>query len=173
MLAGIFNGLPTMSSGVDRNRVALAMFENNQGLCRALGDFDRVGLTSEQIGIAGRASVMTAFIEAYHAGNTMSACAKYLISGITPLAVMVGEERLLASGGPLWPSLRCFGTLPGDALVSARWMAPKLQDELATHIANRAILLGVCAASADQQKSCTQTLLQHSTHRVHTHEFDL
>ena len=160
-----------MSSRVDRNRVALAMFESNHGLCRALGDFDSAGLAPEQMGVAGRASAISTLIEDFHAGTTRPAGVKHLIGGIAPLAVLVGQERLLASAGPFWPSLQCFGTSPDDSLVSARWMTPRLRDELATHIVNGAILLGVRAASADQQKTCTQTLLQHSTHRVHTHEF--
>jgi hypothetical protein len=170
-LAGTFNGFSPMSSGADRNRVALAMFESNQSLWRALGDFDNAGLAPEQLGVAGRASAISALVQAFHAGTSRPAHVQHLISGIAPLAVMAGQERLLASAGPLWPSLQCFGTMPDDALVCARWMTPRMRDELATHIVNGAILLGVRAASADQQKTCTQTLLQHSIHRVHTHEF--
>jgi hypothetical protein len=170
-LAGTFNGFSPMSSGADRNRVALAMFESNQSLCQALGDFDNAGLAPEQMGVAGRASAISALVQAFQAGAKRPVRVTHLISGIAPLAVKVGQEKLLASGGPLWPSLQFFGSLPDDALVSARWMTPLLREELGAHLINGAILLGVRAASADQQKTCTHTLLQHSTHRVHTHEF--
>jgi hypothetical protein len=171
MLAGPFNGFSPMSSGAYRNRVALAMFENNQCLCRALEHFDNAGLAPEQMGVAGRASAVSAHVQVFYAGTTMPARVEHLINGIAPLAAMVGQERLRASASPLWPSLQCFGTLPDDALVSARWMIPRLRDELATHIVNGVIFFGSRAASADQQKTRTQTLLQHSNHRVHTHEF--
>jgi hypothetical protein len=173
MLAGRGNGVTNMSTSADRNRVALAMFQSSQNLCRALGDFDKAGLASQQMGLAGRASAMSDFIRSFHASETKLASAEQLIGSIEPLAMTAGQEGILASGGPLWPALQCFGTAPSDALVSARWMEPRLRDELTAHINNGAILFGVRAASVDQQKICTHILLQHSSHRVHTHEFNL
>jgi hypothetical protein len=160
-----------MSSGVERNRVALAMFENNHNLCRALEDFDSAGLAPDQMGVAGHASAISALVQAFHAGATRPKPIADLLRGVQPLALNVGHEKLVASSGPLWPALKCFGRVPDEPLVVAAWMAPRLRDELATHITNGAVLFCVRAASADQQKTCTQTLLQHSTHRVHTHEF--
>ena len=171
MSSGHENGFSPMSSGVDRNRVALAMFVSNQSLCLALSDLNRAGLPSEQMGIAGRATAMAALVEAFHTGSARPSGVEQLIRGIQPLPVMAGPERLLASDGPLWPTLKCFGTVPDAPLVVALWMPPRLRDELAAYIIDGAALLGVRAASVDQHKTCTQTLLQHSTHRVHTHEF--
>ena len=160
-----------MNTGTDRNRVALAVFENSQSICRALSDLDGAGLPPEQMGVAGRASAMSALVAAFHTSWARPSGVEQLICQIQPLAVMAGPERLLASDGPLWPALQCFGSVPGDVLVSACWMSPRLRDEIAAHIINGAALLGVRAASVDQQKTCTQTLLQHSTYRVHTFEF--
>jgi hypothetical protein len=171
MPAGPYGGFLLMSSGVDRNRVALAMFENNQSLCRALGDFDSAGLVPDQMGVAGRASAISALVHAFHAGTARPKPIAGLLQGVQPLALDVGREKLVASSGPLWPALRCFGIAHNEPLVVAPWMAPRLRDELVAHLTNGAVLFGVRPASADQQKTCTQTLLQHSTHRVHTHEF--
>jgi hypothetical protein len=171
MLAGPFSGFLPMSSGVDRNRVALTMFENNQSLCRALADFDISGLAPDQMGIAGRASAISALVRVFHAGAARPIPIEGLLHGVIPLARNVGHEKLVASSGPLWSTLKCFGIASDEPLVVAPWMVPRLRDELAGHIKNGAILFGVRAAFADQQKTCTQTLLQHSTHRVHSYEF--
>ncbi len=114
---------------------------------------------------------MSALVQAFNAGVVKPARLEQLVLGLQPLAGMAGSERLVASGGPLWPSLQCFGTSPEHDLVNAYWMAPRIRDELSAHLVNGAVLLGVRATTADQQKTCTQTLLQHSTHRVHTLEF--
>ena len=171
ILAGSFCGFSAMSNGADRNRVALAMFESNQSLCRVLGDFDNTGLSHHQMGVAGRASAIAALIEVFEAFSQRPKPVEDLLRGVQPLALDVGHERLVASSGPLWPTLRCFGSAPYEPLIVAPWMAPRLRNELTAHIANGAVLFGVRAVSADQQKTCTKTLLQHSSHRVHTHEF--
>jgi hypothetical protein len=173
MLAGPFNGFSPMSSGADRNRVALAMFENNQSLGRAFGEFDRVGLPSDQMGLAGRASAIAAFQQYLEGNQTRSASAQQLIRAVEPLGGSVGDERVFASSGSLWPALRCFGTVPGDALITACWLARRYRDEIAASITHGAVLFGLRATSVNQQKTCTQILLQHSSHRVHTHEFNL
>ncbi len=160
-----------MRGGADRKRVAFALFENSQRLCRVLGDFETAGFNAQQMGVAGRASAISAFAKVLHANMSRPARADHLISELVPLSVVANEEKLVASGGPFWPTLQCFGIRPEDDLVSAPWMTPRLRDELAAHIIDGAILFGIRAATVEQHKVSTQNLLQHSTHRVHTHEF--
>jgi hypothetical protein len=170
---------PLMTTGTERNRVAMAMFESTQCLCQdlsedlcgGLGDFDQAGFAGDQMGVAGVASATSALVQSTNGRTPKSAHFERLISGFKVPVMATGQAGILASAGPLWPALQCFGTAPGDPLVMARWIALRSGDEFAAHIGTGVILFGVRATSAGQKKSCTHIPLQHRPHRVYTREF--
>ncbi len=161
-----------MTKAADRSRNCVAIFDTFPDLCRAFDDFDAVALPSGQIGLAGRASTVTGLKHYLGQGRVKILSADRALFAIAPVGIDVGEEKLLATGGGLWPTLQFFGTRPGEELIAARWIAPHNRDELTTHIINGAVLVSVRAATADLHRKCTQILLQHSSNRVHTHEFN-
>lgn len=154
-----------------RIRVALAAFDRGSDLCPALASLDDVKFDPAQLGIAARASSFSRLRSQHVAGTLSGASASQLICGSVPLSLTVAHEPVLISAGPLWPTLACFGTSQGELLVTATWMAAALREDVIRHLANGAILLGVTAKSAEQQRTATQILLNHSSHRVHTLDF--
>ena len=68
---------------------------------------------------------------------------------------------------------RCLGAATAEALITANWMTLKLRDDLTQDIRKGAVVLGVSANDFDQRRQSTRILLQHSSHRVQTHEFIL
>jgi len=48
-----------------------------------------------------------------------------------------------------------------------------LRNDLTSYIRNGAVVLGVSSNTLDQQRQSTRVLLEHSSHRVQTHEFTL
>jgi hypothetical protein len=174
---GTWNEMRAMATMVHRTRLALAAFDDGHGLCQALRRLDDAGLAADQLGLAGRASVAAALAGA--CDTTISETSRQGVRGtgvsvaFEPLAMALGNEAVVISGGPFWRDLKCFGTRPDDALVIAAWMAPQLRQELAAHIDGGAMLLGVRALDLSQQKRSTQILLELSSYRVHTHEFNL
>jgi hypothetical protein len=160
-----------MTLATDRVRVTLAVFDQASDLAPALIGLDQAGFESAQLGIAARASIFAVLRDAHVDGSLNAANALGLVYGSSPIGFTALQEPVRVSAGPFWPTLKCFGALPGTPLLTAPWMAPQLRDDLAQHIANGAILLGVGATSLDQQRTATQILLRHSSHRVHTHDF--
>ncbi len=155
----------------DRVRLTMAPFNRGADLCPALQDLERAMFKMTQFGIAARDSVFSKLKQQYVAGTLKAASVAELVCGSAPLDVSIAHEPVRISAGSMWPSLACFGSSQGEPLVAASWMAPHLRDELTRHLAKGAILLGVTAATAEQQKMATQILLNHSSHRVHTHDF--
>ena len=160
-----------MVYGNDRNRVAMTVFENGPSLCRLLSDFDTAGLAAEQMGFAGRSSAISDLLQACEVDKHTTERIGVFLRETEQLALIVGDEKLVISRGSLWPTLRCFANAPGEPLLAAQLMTARFRDELTAYIVKGAILFGVRTVSIDQQRSCTRTLLQHSTHRVHTLEF--
>lgn len=156
---------------VGRTRVALAAFDRGTDLCPALIGLDQAGFDSAQLGIAARESIFATLKSQYIAGSLNATSAPRLVCGSSPLDPTTVQEPVRISAGHFWPTLKCFGSMPHEPLLTAPWMPPQLRDELARHIAQGAILLGVGAGSPEQQRTATQILLTHSSHRVQTHDF--
>ena len=85
----------------------------------------------------------------------------------------LGGDQVAVTRGSLWQCLSSFAAGADDEFITAHWMAPKLRDDLATYIRAGAVVLGVSANTINQQRESTRVLLQHSSHRVQTHEFTL
>lgn len=170
-LAGLNFRTPGMGADVGKHRIALAAFDPRRTLSCALVDLETEGLGCEQLGLAGRASVMQSlpFCPCFAAGDR-SEFAR-LCHCVTPAGVRIGDETLMTSNGRFWSALSMFGATAAETPCAAPWMAPQLGTELAAHIAGGAVLLGVEARTASQQQRCTRILLTHSPYRVHTHEF--
>lgn len=171
MLVGDINGGGRMANDINRTRVALALFDRGIDLAPALRGLEAAGFDGGQLGIAARASRFVSLKTDYAAGVLSARIAAPLICGSTLLGAGALDDPVRISTGTFWPALRCFGADSGSPLVSAPWMAPRLRDELSRHLTDGAILLGVGAVSPEQQRSATQLLLNHSSHRVHTHDF--
>lgn len=170
--AGDPQGEREMVNVPDRVRLAMAPFNSGADLCPALQDLERAMFKVAQLGIAARHSVFSK-LKQYVAGTLKAANVAQLVCGSGPLGVSIAHEPVRISAGPLWPALACFGSSQDQPLIAASWMAPQLREELARHLAKGAILLGVGAATVEQQKTATQILLNHCAHRVHTHDFRL
>ncbi len=177
-----------MALGVHRTRIALATFDAGRGLGAALAHLKRAGLLRTQMGIAARASVVAALARDAPIVALGTDDVAPLFVELARLPVVLGSENfatenvstenlnrdsILVSGWAFWQRLGAFNTGAAEPLVTAPWMAPQLRLEVADRIRLGAALLGVSAVDLDQQKLCTQILLDHSSHRVHTHEFVL
>ena len=158
-----------MSLNSNRNRIALALFDEGASLCRALSELMITGVTVDQLGVAGPSSAIHRL--AHQLDNLASNEIKILISEMQILRRDDGGEKLVVWRGPLWSTLHFFTDAASEPVAIAPWMDPRLRDELIAHINGGCILLGLRTSSIQQQKACTQLLLQHCRHRVRTYEF--
>lgn len=147
---------------VGRLRIALAAFDDGERLRAALNALSKANVADTQKGVAARRPQIESLLRA-----------AIPLGRLTTVPFTANGDETLASDGPFWSALNFFAKAAGQPLIVAPWMAPRLRDELCRHISDGATLLGARATTTEQQKQCTQILLNCSSHRVHTHEFTL
>ncbi len=162
-----------MAKGADKKRLAIAVFDRGDCLCRALADLGGVGITREQLGIAALAPTLVRLQNG--AWCVGSACGDIAdaVARVETTPARVDDQFVVVTRNSLWQKLQCFGAAASEALITANWMTLKLRNDLTDHIRKGAVVLGVSANDFDQQRQSTRILLQHSSHRVQTHEFTL
>ena len=81
------------------------------------------------------------------------------------------RDLVVMSRNSLWQKIADLPEATSDELIAAAWMSQELRADLARHIRDGAVVLGVNAQTSDQQRQSTRVLLKHSSFRVQTHEF--
>jgi hypothetical protein len=162
-----------MAKGADKTRLrlAIAVFDGGECLCRALADLGLVGFVREQVGIAALASTLLGLRQGPSCVGSQCGDVVDAIAQVEKTPTKVNNEFVVVTRDSLWQRLGCFSAATAEALITANWMTLKLRDDLTGYIRKGAIVLGVSANDLNQQRQSTRILLQHSSHRVQTHEF--
>ena len=162
-----------MSKGVSKTRLAIAVFDRGECLCRALADLDVAGFKRDQRGIAAVAPTLIRLQNgAWCAGSACGVVADVIVE-VETTPTRVDDEFVVVTRNSIWQKLQCFGSASSEALITANWMTLQLREDLTEYVRKGAVVLGVSASDFDQQRQSTRILLKHSSHRVQTHEFIL
>jgi hypothetical protein len=151
--------------GTERARLTLATFDCGQRLALALNELSDCQLGRDHIGLAALESAIPRI--------TTIAPPCPLLTDLTSHIARSTYSRLVTTSAPFWQRFACFGSHIGDPLVVARWMPPRLRDELTGRIVSGAVVLGVAPVTLSQQTLSARIMLAHSSARVQTHEFSL
>ena len=162
-----------MGPGAVKTRFAIAAFDNGENLLEALAELMERGFERQQIGIVARASVLVNMERNVELGQPNYTGAASIIGDVESTSARIDDDVILVTRNSFWQSVSSFLFQASDGLAAAHWMTPQLRDDLAGYIRNGAIILGVSADTLDQQRQSTRVLLEHSSHRVQTHEFRL
>ena len=165
------DGTKHMGPGAVKTRFAIAAFDNGENLLEALAELMERGLERQQIGIVARASVLVNLERNVELGRPNYTGAASIIADVESTSARIDDDVILVTRNSFWQSVSSFLFQASNGLVAAHWMTPQLRDDLAGYIRNGAIILGVSADTLDQQRQSTRVLLEHSSHRVQTHEF--
>ncbi len=167
------SGTANMSRGGGKTRLAIAVFDRGECLCRALMDLDVAGFTREQRGIAAVAPTLVRLQNGTWCTGSACGVVADVIAEVETTPTRVDDEFVVVTRNSIWQKLQCFGAVASEALITANWMTLKLRDDLTEYVRNGAVVLGVSANDIDQQRQSTRILLRYSSHRVQTHEFIL
>jgi hypothetical protein len=159
-----------MGSEVDKLRLAIGVFYDADRLISALGDIFELGLTADDVWVAGQQQSLDARSELQHSFNEAG-------GDLAALADRIGAIGELPEAGPLWgtggPLQQLFLTSRGqkDAGGANRFfMGGRVGRILQDHAAKGAVIATARALGPAAQDQCVRVLLRHSLHTVHSKE---
>ncbi len=161
--------LPTMAEENEKLRFAIAVFYDVERLLGALRDFQGLGLTSDDLWLAGEQPALQTGSALYDALVADDSDITTLVERLAPLDETGGSPALLATQGPalevlqtsMWQSgVSCLdGLLGGD-----------IGGILRDHAQKGAVITGAKTATAALQDECVRVLLRRSLHMVYSRE---
>ena len=155
-----------MSQGTEKTRLALAAFDGANDLRLALADLAKLGVAREQIGIAVLASSVPQVAAAERSSITD------FLGDTETVQTGIADQPLIMTSDSLWQHISVFGRAGVSDSIAASWMPRSLRTLLTDQIRSGAFILGVSADGVEQQRQSTRILLNRSSHRVQTHEFN-
>ncbi len=162
-----------MTIGAEKTRLAIAVFDRGECLCRAISDLTFAGFDRQQIGIAAVAATLVRLQNGAWCSGSACCGVADAVGQVETTPTRVDGQYVVVTKDTLWQRYGCFGTTATDSLFTANWMILKLRVDLTEYIRKGAVILGVSANDVDQQSQSTRVLLRYSSHRVQTHEFTL
>lgn len=158
-----------MSPGADQYRLAVAVFDDPQGLWRAVRALMSDGVLLEQLCLAAVDTTMARLDHPARGGGD-GHLASALLSQVQDWPGEIGRPSIVATSGPLLDALRQVRDGWPDASADGHAVSHH-RPELADHVLVNNVTLVVRSHTPAQQSQTTRTLLSHSSHRVKTFEF--
>lgn len=162
-------GTAVMGKGTAKSRVVIAVFDGGEGLCLALSELLGRGFNAGQMAIVSLAPSVERICTELRASEKPDVAA--ILDRVEPTTLRIGRNVVVVTRNSLWQKVGNLSEAATDEFILARWIDPGLRADLARHIREGAVVLGVSAETSEQQRQCTRVLLQHSSSRVQTHEF--
>ncbi len=160
-----------MGKGPAKSRLVIAVFDGGDGLCRALSDLLDKGFATQQMAVAGFSASLDMIRNGASYRASLQSDVPAILDNVEQTALTIGRDTVVVTRNSLWQKIGGIGAVDIDEFITAKWMDPQLRADLARHIREGDVVLGVSAETSEQQRQSTRVLLKHSSSRVQTHEF--
>lgn len=160
-----------MGKGPAKSRLVIAVFDGGDSLCRALSDLLQLGFTTRQIAVVGLAARLDLIRDGASYRALLQTEVPDILENVEQTALRIGRDTVVVTRNSLWQKIGSVVAANSEEFITAKWMDPQLRADLARHIREGDVVLGVSAETSEQQRQSTRALLKHSSARVQTHEF--
>lgn len=160
-----------MGKGSAKSRLVIAVFDGGEGLHLALSDLLDLGFAVRQMAVVGPVHALDVVRNDNERRQAFANEVAAILENVEKTSLKIGSSIVVVTRNSLWQKIGSLGAANSDEFITANWMDPQLRADLARHIREGAVVLGVSAETSDQQRQSTRVLLRHSSSRVQTHEF--
>lgn len=158
-----------MGSEADRLRLAIGVFYDVDRLVNALEDFFGLGLSADDLWLAGQRRLLETGSELRQAFMLGGGGLATLTNRIAAISELPGATPLWGTDGPLQQILMLTRSSKGG-----NWLEKLLIGDsgpmLLGHAESGAVIAAARAPTPAMQDQCVRVLLRHSLHTVHSQE---